>query len=386
MTSTLEATRRSRCRRPRVQSVDPAPGAGRHPRPRGRTKHSPARCPAPPCTTRSRPTRTPSCSAPSRRPGAGFDVASPAEIAPASPPARGPTTWSTPTRSSARADIVARPRARRAAVRRRLARGDPQGRRRRTRGRGAVPASSPRARARTGRCRASTAARPTRPSTSCGSPPRSGLDPAGVSFHVGSQQRDPAAWRAPIEARPRVFAALARATGLRPWLSTSAAASRPARRRVRAGSHGVRRRHRRLPLARLRRAPARRPWSSPVAASSADAGTRRHQRRRGRPTAATPAGSSSTPGSSPGWSRPSTRRSATGSSTPASTARPARACSPAPPATAPTCSTRRRPVQLPLALAEGDEVRVDAAGAYSTCYSTVGFNGFAPLPTVLVDR
>jgi ornithine decarboxylase len=40
-------------------------------------------------------------------------------------------------------------------------------------------------------------------------------------------------------------------------------------------------------------------------------------------------------------------------------------------------------VHLPLALAEGDEVRIDATGAYSTCYSTVGFNGFAPLATVI---
>jgi ornithine decarboxylase len=42
------------------------------------------------------------------------------------------------------------------------------------------------------------------------------------------------------------------------------------------------------------------------------------------------------------------------------------------------------PVHLPLALGEGDTVRLLAAGAYTTCYSTVGFNGFAPLPTRLV--
>ena len=54
----------------------------------------------------------------------------------------------------------------------------------------------------------------------------------------------------------------------------------------------------------------------------------------------------------------------------------------------PTCDSvdvlyETTPVDLPLALAEGDEVRLHAAGAYSTCYSTVGFNGFAPLPTVI---
>ena len=44
----------------------------------------------------------------------------------------------------------------------------------------------------------------------------------------------------------------------------------------------------------------------------------------------------------------------------------------------------KQPVQLPLSLAEGDEVVLTSAGAYTTCYSTVGFNGFAPLPTHLV--
>ena len=44
-----------------------------------------------------------------------------------------------------------------------------------------------------------------------------GLDPAGVSFHVGSQQRDPLAWRAPIDASARIFETL-RAEGLRPHL------------------------------------------------------------------------------------------------------------------------------------------------------------------------
>ena len=55
----------------------------------------------------------------------------------------------------------------------------------------------------------------------------------------------------------------------------------------------------------------------------------------------------------------------------------------------PTCDSadvlyEKRPVQLPLALAEGDRVMLRSAGAYSTCYSTVGFNGFDPMPTVLV--
>ena len=52
----------------------------------------------------------------------------------------------------------------------------------------------------------------------------------------------------------------------------------------------------------------------------------------------------------------------------------------------PTCDSvdvlyERVPVDLPLALGEDDTVRLHSTGAYTTCYSTVGFNGFAPLPT-----
>ena len=55
----------------------------------------------------------------------------------------------------------------------------------------------------------------------------------------------------------------------------------------------------------------------------------------------------------------------------------------------PTCDSadvlyEREPVRLPLALKEGDRVRLLSAGAYTSCYSTVGFNGFPPLPTRIV--
>ena len=54
----------------------------------------------------------------------------------------------------------------------------------------------------------------------------------------------------------------------------------------------------------------------------------------------------------------------------------------------PTCDSvdvlyERTPVQLPISLREGDRVVFGSAGAYTSSYSTVGFNGFAPLPTVL---
>ena len=54
----------------------------------------------------------------------------------------------------------------------------------------------------------------------------------------------------------------------------------------------------------------------------------------------------------------------------------------------PTCDSadvlyEKSPVHLPLALKEGDRVRLHATGAYTSSYSTVGFNGFAPLSTLL---
>ena len=54
----------------------------------------------------------------------------------------------------------------------------------------------------------------------------------------------------------------------------------------------------------------------------------------------------------------------------------------------PTCDSadvlyEQAMVHLPADLAEGDWVRLESAGAYTSCYSTVGFNGFPPLPTLL---
>ncbi|TPE47953.1 type III PLP-dependent enzyme [Amaricoccus solimangrovi] len=44
----------------------------------------------------------------------------------------------------------------------------------------------------------------------------------------------------------------------------------------------------------------------------------------------------------------------------------------------------KRPVQLPLDLTDGDKVRILCTGAYTTSYSSVGFNGFPPLRSVFV--
>lgn len=44
----------------------------------------------------------------------------------------------------------------------------------------------------------------------------------------------------------------------------------------------------------------------------------------------------------------------------------------------------KRPVQLPLDLTDGDKVRILCTGAYTTSYSSVGFNGFPPLRAVFL--
>ena len=54
----------------------------------------------------------------------------------------------------------------------------------------------------------------------------------------------------------------------------------------------------------------------------------------------------------------------------------------------PTCDSadvlyEQTMVELPLDLAEGDRVTFRCAGVYTASYSTVGFNGFAPLATVV---
>lgn len=44
----------------------------------------------------------------------------------------------------------------------------------------------------------------------------------------------------------------------------------------------------------------------------------------------------------------------------------------------------RTPVQLPLALRDGDRVLIHNCGAYTSAYSSVGFNGFPPLDVVVL--
>ncbi len=207
---------------------------------------------------------------------------------------------------------------------------------------------------------------------------RMGLDPAGVAFHVGSQQRDPQAWTAPITAAATVFDAL-RESGSPPWLLDL------------GGGFPARHEGRQPPLAC---------YGEAIEQALTDAfGARRPRTviEPGRGIAGD-AGILVTSVLSVVW-RDGVRwvyldagvfsglvetldeairyrivTSADGG--------------PAGPVVlaGPTCDSadvlyQRTPVQLPLALAEGDQVRLLSAGAYTSCYSTVGFNGFEPLPT-----
>jgi ornithine decarboxylase len=207
-----------------------------------------------------------------------------------------------------------------------------------------------------------------------------GLEPAGVSFHVGSQQRDPHAWRAPIGAAARVFASLD-AEGTRPWLLDLGGG---------------------FPAAHEGGAPSLREYGVAIDSFLADSfGSRRPQ------TLAEPGrGIVGDAGvivsevvsvlhrGDTRWvyldcgvftGLVETLDEAIRYRLSTDVGGPVGPCVLA----GPTCDSadvmyERIPVHLPLALAEGDIVRIESAGAYTACYTTVGFNGFAPLPTVLV--
>ncbi|HYN66030.1 MAG TPA: type III PLP-dependent enzyme [Ornithinibacter sp.] len=209
---------------------------------------------------------------------------------------------------------------------------------------------------------------------------RRGLDPAGVSFHVGSQQRNPHAWAAPIASAARVFAGVG-AAGHHPWLLDL------------GGGFPARLDGEPIPIADYGQAidahlttafGADRPRTlvEPGRGVVGDAGTvvtsvvgvvDRGGARWVFVDAGVFTGLVETLDEAIRY-----RLEAPG------VGGPTGPCVLA----GPTCDSadvlyETTPVWLPLALAEGDELRIHAAGAYSTCYSTVGFNGFAPLPTVI---
>jgi ornithine decarboxylase len=205
------------------------------------------------------------------------------------------------------------------------------------------------------------------------------LDVAGLAFHVGSQQRDPSRWAAPIAESARVFRALER-RGLRPRL-LDLGGGLPARLEGEAPALATYGQAIEAQLAAAFGSSQPQTLLEPGRAVVGDAGVlvasvvsvvRRGDRRWVFLDAGVFTGLVETLDEAIRYRLETT---ASGPLVPAVLA-------------GPTCDSadvlyERQPVMLPADLAEGDEVRFLAAGAYTTCYSTVGFNGFAPLPTVM---
>lgn len=205
-----------------------------------------------------------------------------------------------------------------------------------------------------------------------------GLGAAGVSFHVGSQQRDPLAWREPIAASARVFGAL-RGQGISPWL-------------VDLGGG--------FPAALEGDTPPIAEYGKAVGAALAESFGTDLPRTIIEPGRAVVADAGVLESSvvavvNRGGTRwvfldagvftglvETIEEAIRYPLTTTADGGPVGPCVLA----GPTCDSadvlyEKNPVMLPLALAEGDIVRFSSAGAYTTCYSTVGFNGFPPLAT-----
>ncbi len=205
-----------------------------------------------------------------------------------------------------------------------------------------------------------------------------GLDAAGVCFHVGSQQREPEAWSTPIGAAAEVFDVLRR-RGVRPWLldlgggfpAVYDEGCRPVSSYGAAIEHELTEafgNHRPRTIIEPGRGVVGDAGTivSTVVAVVHRAGVRWVYLDVGVFTGLVETLDESI--------RYRVRTSADGGP-----------CGPCVLA-GPTCDStdvlyEDRPVELPLDLAEGDEVRLLSAGAYTTTCSSVGFNGFAPLAT-----
>ncbi len=205
-----------------------------------------------------------------------------------------------------------------------------------------------------------------------------GLDAAGLCFHVGSQQRDPEAWAEPIAAAGRIFTLL-RNSGLDPRI-LDLGGGFPAEYDegcppIEAYGAAVER-HLHLAFGDERPQTIVEPGRGIVG----DAGTlvasviaviQRGPVRWVFLDAGVFTGLVETLGEAIRYRLQTTADGVTGPCVLAG----------------PTCDSadvlyEERMVDLPLTLAEGDEVRLLSAGAYTSCYSSVGFNGFEPLPTM----
>lgn len=208
-----------------------------------------------------------------------------------------------------------------------------------------------------------------------------GLDAAGVSFHVGSQQRDPAAWAAPVHAAARIFGAL-QERGLRPRL-LDLGGGFPA---MLAGDEPPITAYGQAIEAALTAAfGANRPATlvEPGRGVVGDSGSLVTS-----VVEVVQRGGTRWVFLDCGVFTGLVETLEEAIRYPLETSKDGGPVGPCVVA-GPTCDSadvlyQQRPRHLPLDLAEGDEVRIRCAGAYTTCYSTVGFNGFAPLPTALV--
>ena len=257
-------------------------------------------------------------------------------------------------------------RAGRAAVRRGLAGRDRARSPRPRRAPRCCAGSSPRARARTGRCRASTAA-PTHEAVEVLTPRRRArarrrrASPSTSAPSSATRE----AWAAPDRGRRpglrRAAQARSAALAARPRRRLPGRATRAAARRSTAYGAAIER----SPRDALRLASARATIIEPGRGDRRRRRARSSPRRGGGAPRRHPVGLPRRRGlhrtgrdprrGDPLPARDRRRRS-----------RPVRACSPGRRATAPTCSTRSSRSHLPLTLAEGDEVRLLSAGAYTT--------------------
>lgn len=208
-----------------------------------------------------------------------------------------------------------------------------------------------------------------------------GLEAAGVSFHVGSQQRDPGAWAAPIAASARVFELLG-ATGCRPRL-LDLGGGFPAN--LDADCLAPEIYGRTIEGLLDKHFGTRRPTTmvEPGRSIAAEAGVlstevlgvvHRNGARWVFLDVGVFTGLIETIGEAIRYPIETDRDGG-----------PTGPCVIA----GPTCDStdvlyQRTKVDLPLELAEGDVVRLRGTGAYTSCYSSVGFNGFPPLPTHVV--
>ncbi len=207
-----------------------------------------------------------------------------------------------------------------------------------------------------------------------------GLRPAGISFHVG-QQRQPAAWVAPIRAAARIFAEL-RAVGLAPWLlDLGGGLPAPGGDAAAVSAYATTIDH-----ALSEAFDEERPQIMATAgrAIAADAGTleasviavvNRGGARWVYLDAGVFTGLLEALGDGARFRVTTSTDGPNGESGPCVLAGPTSASD--------DVLYRQRTVDLPLDLGEGDRVLMHSTGAYTSCYSTASFNGFHALRTRL---